>query len=188
MSASHDRSALSRLIDRLDAVNEWTGRFTAWLGLVLTLTVFAVVALRYGFNDSDQWLSESIYYWFALMFMLGMGYTYRHDGHVRVDVLARKTSPRRRARIEIVGVILLLWPVCLFIAVSSFDYVGNAWALREGSPEPGGIPLLYLLKTLLIIMPALLFWQGLVELLRSVAVLRGADPTVPTRGDVEEGM
>ncbi|MFP4639379.1 MAG: TRAP transporter small permease subunit [Guyparkeria sp.] len=188
MSTGRDTPALSRLVDRLDRVNEWTGRVSAWLGLVLALTVFAVVALRYGFNDSDQWLSESIYYWFALMFMLGMGYTYRHDGHVRVDVLARKTTPRRRAWIEIVGVVLLLWPACLFIALSSLDYVGNAWAIREGSPEPGGIPLLYLLKTLLIVMPALLFWQGLVELLRSVAVLRGETPTRPSQGDLEEGM
>ncbi len=188
MSSGPETAGLSRLVDRLDGVNEWAGRITAWLGLLLTLTVFAVVALRYGFSDSSQWLSESIYYWFALMFMLGMGYTYRHDGHVRVDVLSRKASPRRRAWIEIVGVILLLWPVCLFIAGSSLDYVGNAWAIREGSPEPGGIPLLYLLKTLLIVMPALLFWQGLVELLRSVAVLRGETPTIPARGDAEEGM
>lgn len=188
MSPTPSPGRLSRLVDRLDRVNEWTGRVVAWLGLVLTLTVFGVVALRYGLSDSNQWLSESITYWFALMFMLGMGYTYRHDGHVRVDVLSRGASPRARAWIEIIGVVVLLWPVCLFIAISSFDYVGNSWAMREGSPEPGGIPLLYLLKTLLIVMPALLFWQGLVELLRQVAVLRHQRPTEPEHGSIKEGM
>lgn len=188
MNQSDTSCRLSRLVDRLDRVNEWTGRLVAWLGLVLTLTVFGVVALRYGLSDSNQWLSESITYWFALMFMLGMGYTYRHDGHVRVDVLSRTARPKTRAWIEIIGVVLLLWPVCLFIGISSFEYVGNSWAMREGSPEPGGIPLLYLLKTLLIVMPALLFWQGLVELLRHVAVLRNEQPTEPEHGSIKEGM
>ena len=188
MSISHHPSGLGHLIERLDVVNEWLGRVTAWLGLVLALTVFAVVGLRYGLNDSNQWLSESINYWFALLFMLGMGYTYRHDGHVRVDVFSRNASPRRRAWAEIIGIAVLLWPVCLFIGVASFEYVGNAWAIREGSPEPGGIPLLYLLKTLLLVMPALLFWQGLVELLRNVAVLRGERPARPEHGEIEEGM
>jgi TRAP-type mannitol/chloroaromatic compound transport system permease small subunit len=188
MSERNHSTTLTRLVDRLDRVNEWLGRFTAWLGLVLALTVFAVVALRYGLNDSNQWLSESINYWFALLFMLGMGYTFRHDGHVRVDVFSRNASPRRRAWIEIIGILVLLWPVCLFIGIASLDYVGNAWAIREGSPEPGGIPLLYLLKTLLIVMPALLFWQGLVELLRNLAVLRGENPTRPAHGGIEEGM
>lgn len=188
MTQTSSPGRLNRLVDRLDRVNEWTGRLVAWLGLVLALTVFAVVALRYGLSDSNQWLSESITYWFALLFMLGMGYTYRHDGHVRVDVLSRNARPATRAWIEIVGVVLLLWPVCLFIAVSSFEYVGNSWAMREGSPEPGGIPLLYLLKTLLLVMPALLFWQGLAELLRQVAVLRGQRPTEPEHGSAREGV
>lgn len=188
MSETRPPCRLTRLVDRLDRLNEWTGRVTAWLGLVLALTVFTVVALRYGLSDSNQWLSESIYYWFALMFMLAMGYTYRHDGHVRVDVLSRKASPQTRAWVEIVGVVILLWPVCVFIGVTSFGYVANSWAMQEGSPEPGGIPLLYLLKTLLLVMPALLFWQGLVELLRQVARLRHQSPTQPEHGSIEEGM
>jgi len=181
-------SPLTRLVDRLDRVNEWLGRGVAWLGLLLALTVFAVVVLRYVLGESNQWLSESIYYWFAMLFMLGIGYTYRHDGHVRVDVLSRNASPRKRAWVEILGVVLLLWPVCLFIGFASVDYVANAWAIREGSPEPGGIPLLYLLKTLLLVMPALLFWQGLVELLRAVATLWAERPTRPDRGDPREGV
>lgn len=187
MSEGRSPCRLTRLIDRLDQVNEWVGRISAWFGLFLTLTVFAVVALRYGFSDSNQWLSESILYWFALMFMLGMGYTYRHNSHVRVDVFSRTASAKTRAWIEIIGIVMLLWPVCLFIGISSFEYVLNGWAIREASPEPGGIPLLYLLKSLLLVMPALLFWQGLVELLRQVARLR-QQPTKPARKSLGEGM
>lgn len=179
---------IPRLIAVLDPINEWIGRTAALLALVLAGIVFTIVALRYGFHTSNQWLSESVIYAHGLLFMLGMGYTLRHDDHVRVDVLSRHFSPRATAWRELFGTIFLLFPVSLFLLVMSFNYVAASWAIHEGSMEPGGIPYLYLLKTLLILMPILLMIQGLTEALRAIETLRCHHPDHPDRLDAREGV
>lgn len=182
---------MNTLIHYLDRVNEWIGRAAAYLAILLALVVFLVVVLRYGFNTSSQWLSESILYVHGLMFMLGIGYTLRHNGHVRVDVVSRRFSPRGRAVVELLGTLLLLWPIAVFLLVTSWPYVSASWMIHEGSHEPGGIPYLYLLKSMLLIMPALLFLQGLVEALRAIETLLG-QPRDPDDAiephDVHEGI
>lgn len=180
---------MDRTITLIDGINEWIGRATGMLVLVMALAMLAVVALRYAFSESFPWLSESVLYMHGMVFMLGIAYTLRHGGHVRVDVIQRNRSPRTRAWIEIIGTVLLLWPVAIFLLLMNLPYVESAWAIREGSREPGGIPYLYLLKTLLIVMPILLMLQGLAELLRAWHSLRHpetTDPGRPTHG-AEEG-
>lgn len=179
---------IQTLIRILDPINEYIGRAAAFLALALAAIVFAVVALRYGFHTSNQWLSESVIYGHGLLFMLGMGYTLRHDGHVRVDVLSRRFSPRGAAWRELFGTVFLLFPVSLFLLIMSLNYVSSSWAIHEGSMEPGGIPYLYLLKTLLIVMPILLMIQGLVEALRAVETLRNHRPDAPEPTDAREGV
>lgn len=181
-------SLIPRLIALLDPINEWIGRAVAVFALVLAGIVFTIVALRYGFHTSNQWLSESVIYTHGVLFMLGMGYTLRHDGHVRVDVLSRHFSPKAAAWRELFGTIFLLFPVSLFLLVMSFNYVTASWAIHEGSMEPGGIPYLYLLKTLLILMPLLLIIQGLTEALRAIEVLRCQHPALPDHPGAREGV
>ncbi|HUX82190.1 MAG TPA: TRAP transporter small permease subunit [Halothiobacillus sp.] len=181
-------NVLQRMISILDPINEYLGRAIATLALVLAAIVFAIVALRYGFHTSNQWLSESMIYAHGMLFMLGMGYTLRHDGHVRVDVLSRHFSPRGAAWRELFGTIFLLFPVSLFLLIMSINYVAASWSIHEGSMEPGGIPYLYLLKTLLIIMPILLMIQGLTEALRAIEILRQHHPDLPDHPDTREGV
>ncbi|MDM7321717.1 MAG: TRAP transporter small permease subunit [Gammaproteobacteria bacterium] len=170
---------MNRLIALLDALAEHTGRLVAWLTYgMLILTVLTVI-LRYGFRLSFTALGEGVSYLFAMVFMLGAAYTLKHDDHVRVDVLYRRLSPRGQAWVNILGTLLFLWPVMGLILWLSTDYVLASWSLLEGSREPGGLPFVYLLKTLLWVMPALMILQGLADVLRSIAVLRGAPP-VPT--------
>lgn len=160
-------------VRRLEAVSEWTGRLVSWLTLAMVLVTCAVALLRYAFDLGWIGMQESVTYLHAAVFMLGAAYTLRHEGHVRVDILYRRFPERVQAWVDILGGLLLLVPVCAFIAWISWDYVAQSWAVREGSQEAGGLPLVYLLKTLIPAMAALLLVQGLASILRNALFLAG---------------
>lgn len=162
-------------IHRLEQISEQTGRAVAWLTLLMVIITFIVVALRYLFDTGWIALQESVMYLHAFVFMLGAAYTMKHEGHVRVDIFYRNMSPQGRARVDFFGCLLLLIPVCLFIAISSWGYVLGAWSLREGSSEAGGLPLVYILKTGMLLMPLLILIQGLAQLLRAFQQWRRPD-------------
>lgn len=161
------------ILKGVDGLMEGIGRLVSWLTLGMVLVTFAVVVLRYAFNLGWIAMQESITYLHAAVFMLGAAFTLRHDGHVRVDILYSKLSQRNQALIDLLGVLFLLLPVCLFILWSSWDYVLESWRLREGSRETGGLPGLFLLKTLIPLMAGLLLLQGLASGLRCLLVLGG---------------
>ncbi len=164
---------MNRLLTILDTLAEWTGRSVAWLTYGMVLATLLVVVLRYGFSVSITALSESVAYQFAMIFMLGAAYTLKHDDHVRVDLFYRRLSAKGQAWVNLAGTLLFLVPVMSLIFWISSDYVLASWSLHEGSREGGGLPFVYLLKTLLWLMPALMLLQGLAEFLRSIAILRG---------------
>ncbi|VAX14307.1 TRAP dicarboxylate transporter, DctQ subunit, unknown substrate 6 [hydrothermal vent metagenome] len=162
-----------RLIDSIDYFSELTGRGVAWLTLAMVLLTFLIVILRYGFDSGSIALQESVTWLHATVFMLGASYALKRDSHVRVDIFYQKFSPRGRALVDLLGSLLLLLPVCLFIFLASWDYVLEAWKIGESSAETGGLPGLYLLKSLLLIMPSLLILQALAHSLRAWLILRG---------------
>ncbi|MCW8829505.1 MAG: TRAP transporter small permease subunit [Gammaproteobacteria bacterium] len=172
-------NSLVYIARRLDLLSEWSGRLIAWLTLGMVAVTFAVVVLRYLFDIGWIALQESVTYMHALVFMLGAAYTLRHDGHVRVDIFYQRFGPRGKAWVDLFGTLLLLLPVTLFIAWASWDYVSSAWALKEGSPEAGGIPGVYLLKTAIPLMALLLTLQGLSLALRSLLVILGHEQDAP---------
>ncbi len=161
------------VIAAIDQLNEFIGRGLAWFSLGLVLTTFLVVLLRYVFSIGSVALQESLLYMHSIIFMLGAAYTLRHDAHVRVDVLYRPLSARRKALINLLGILFILFPFCGFIGYISWEYVSSSWGYREGSREAGGLDAVFLLKSLMLIMPVMLVVQGTAELLRSVLVLRG---------------
>ena len=165
-------SGLRRIASGLDALAEWTGRAVAWLTLGMALVAVAVVVLRYGFGIGLIWLQESVTWMHAAVFMLGAAWTLRHDAHVRVDVFYRRMSPRQQAAVNLLGTLLLLLPTCAYLLVESLPYVASSWRVLERSREAGGLPGLYLLKSLIPLMAALLVVQGVGESLRAVAALR----------------
>ncbi|MGM0701981.1 MAG: TRAP transporter small permease subunit [Pseudomonadota bacterium] len=173
-STNRERAVLRRL----DGLTEAAGRSVAWLVLIMMLLQFAIVVMRYVFGIHSIVMQESVMYMHAAVFMLGAAWTLRRDGHVRVDIFYRKLSARRRAGIDLAGTLLLLLPVTLFIAVSSFDYVLSSWAILERSPD-GGIPGVFLLKSLILVMVALLLVQGVAQALRQWLILRGSSPHDP---------
>ena len=159
------------IADRIDAAIERIGRLLAWLNLLMVLVVVTIVVLRYCFAVGSVALQESVSYLHAAIFMLGIAYTLQHNGHVRVDIFYRQASPRRRAMIDLLGTLLFLLPVCLVIFIGSWDYVAASWNIAERSEERSGIAFVYALKSLLLLMPALLFLQGLAGALRLILTL-----------------
>ena len=175
---------LASVVKGLDCFSEWTGRSIAWLTLLMVLVTFVVVVMRYVFNIGNIQLQESVIYMHSFVFLLGAGYTLKHDGHVRVDIFYRPMGERGKAVINILGTLLLLLPVSLFILWISWEYVMFSWDTLEGSQEAGGIEALYILKTSLIVMPLLMILQGIAELLRNFLVLGGHGHLLET--DIQE--
>lgn len=168
-----------RIARLCDGLSEWSGRGVAWLTAGMVAVTFTVVVLRYLFDLGWIALQESITYLHALVFMVGAAYTLKHDGHVRVDILYRRFGPRGQAVVDLAGTLLLLLPVCAFILLSSWEYVAESWARQEGSPEAGGLPGVFLLKTVIPVMAVLLALQGVSLALRSLLLLTGHPEAAP---------
>lgn len=160
-------------VEALKRINEWTGRAVAWFAVLMVLVTFLIVVLRYSLNINSIAIQELVVYLHSAMFMLGAAYTLKHDEHVRVDIFLRRFSKRTAAIVEIAGVFLLLLPTCLFIFWVSLDYVAASWSILEGSRESGGMPGVFLVKTLIPLSMALLALQGLLIFIDKLAVLRG---------------
>jgi TRAP-type mannitol/chloroaromatic compound transport system permease small subunit len=157
--------------DRIDRLNGAIGRSVAWLCLVVVAAQFAVVVLRYAFGLGSIWLTESIIYGHATMFMLAAAWTLREGGHVRVDIFYAEAPPRRRAVIDLCGALLLLVPFMLVLAWFALPYVARSWAILETSPETSGIPAIFLLKTLIPLFAVLMAMQGVAQAIRALDVL-----------------
>lgn len=163
---------METIINKLELTSELSGRFIAWLTLFIVVITFIVVVLRYIFDIGSIALQESISYMHAFVFMLGAAYTLKHDSHVRVDIFYRNMSPTKKAWVDLLGTLLLLFPVCLFIFFSSWDYVLTSWSQLEESGEAGGLAYVYILKTALLIMPILLMVQGTALSLKSLLLIK----------------
>ena len=157
----------------LERVAEVTGRVVSWFTLAIVLVTFTVVVLRYAFNLGWIAMQESILYFHSAVFLLGSAYTLKRGGHVRVDIFYRDMGPRARAWVDLLGVLLLLLPVCVFILWVSWDYVAVSWSLLEGSREAGGLPAVFVLKSAIPLMAVFMILQGIAQLARSLGVLLG---------------
>jgi TRAP-type mannitol/chloroaromatic compound transport system permease small subunit len=174
---------LRQLALLLDRLAERTGRLLSWLTLAMVLVTFAVVVLRYGFDIGSIALQESVTYLHALLFMLCAAYTLKHDAHVRVDIFYQRATPLARAWIDLLGTLLLLFPVCIFIIYSSLDYVSASWRIHEGSREAGGLDGVFLLKTAIPVMATLMLLQGVSLALHNLLQITGhALPAEPDSG------
>lgn len=164
---------LSGFVHAVDAANEWIGRTVAWLTLGCVLTCFAVVVLRYGFNAGFPWLQELYVWQHAAVFLLGAGYTFLHRGHVNVDILYGRLSPRRQAWLDILGTLIFLFPWLAVVAWTAAPFVLSSWAIREGSSTADGMPALYLLKSMVWAFCALMALQGAALVVRRALFLAG---------------
>lgn len=172
---------LAPLIRLIEKIAELTGRAVSWLVLGMVLIIVYDVGMRYLFHIGSVGLQELEWHLFALIFLLGAAYTFKHDDHVRVDIFyhSRHMSERRRAWVDLLGGLFFLLPFCLLIIVSSAAFVDNSFAIGEGSPDPGGLPYRFLLKAAIPLSFLLLLLQGVAHMLRSVQVLVNRQPEPP---------
>jgi TRAP-type mannitol/chloroaromatic compound transport system permease small subunit len=164
------RSALAfaGLIDRLTAA---IGRAAAWLTLAIVLMQFGLVVARYAFSAGSVPATESVIYGQAFLVTLTAAWTLAAGGHVRVDIFYAEASPRRRALVDLAGSLCLLLPFMLTLLWLSVPYALRSWAIMERSQETGGLPLVFLLKTLIPVFALLMALQGVAQAIRAAAVI-----------------
>jgi len=152
---------IKRICLWIDTVNIWVGRFVAWTTALVVVVVFVDVVMRYLFNTSYVFTQEMEWHLFAFIFLIGAGYTLLKDGHVRVDIIYQKLSPKGQAWINFIGVLLFLIPGCLMIIITSMKFVHNSFVVMEGSPDPGGIPFRWVIKAFVPAGFILILMQGI---------------------------
>lgn len=173
--------AASRLIDRL---NEAIGRFVMWGVLAATLVAAGnALAKHFLGQGSNAWL-EAQWYLFGALFLLGAGYTLRHNGHVRIDIIHQRLSDKTRAWIDLFGGLLFLLPFAGLLAWLSWALFAESWRIQEMSPDAGGL-LRWPVKLMLPLGFGLLFLQGVSEIIKRIGVLAGRYPP-PEEKPVEE--
>lgn len=160
--------------EKLDRFSRATGHATAWLTLLMVIVTFLVVVMRYVFDAGAIWLQETVVWMHAMVFMLGAAYTLQNEDHVRVDIFYRGMSLRRRAWVDLIGVLVFLLPLCIFLGTKAWDFVAVSWSLKEASRESGGLPypLVPLLKSILLVTPIMVALQGISLALRSMGTIR----------------
>lgn len=166
-----------KVLDAIDAATEKLGKAISWLTLLMVLLTFSIVVLRYGFNLGWIAMQESVLYFHGMVFMLGAGYTLKHDGHVRVDIFYQKYSAKQKAWVNLFGSLCLLMPICIFIFFISLNYVLASWQIMESSSQAGGLPLVYLNKSLILTLAVTLAFQGIAEILRNLLAIGSSSNT-----------
>jgi len=181
--APHRAANISGLVDFqarvISGLNNTVGVIVAWATLIMVITQFAVVVMRYVFGFNSIALQESIIYAHGLVFMLGAAYTLYIGGHVRVDIFYQNFSSRAKAKIDLLGTLFLLIPFMLLIIYFSWNYVEIAWRIKEGSRESSGLPYVYLLKTVIFGFAGLLLLQGIAVIARAALALSGKSEEAP---------
>lgn len=165
---------LTKIVNLIESIVAWSGRLVSWLTLMMVIVTFIVVVLRYVFDIGWIALQESITYMHAMVFLIGAAYTMQQEAHVRVDILYSKLSTKNRAWVDLLGGLFLLLPMMVFITWVSWEYILSSWNVMESSREAGGLPGVYLLKSLILMMATLLILQAIVQVIRSLQKIRGA--------------
>ena len=166
--------SLSRLIDK---ISTGVGKFTMWLILATTLISAGNALVRKFFNSSSNGLLEIQWYLFAAVFMLGAGYGFLKNSHVRIDFISSKLSHRARNWIDVLGIVLVLIPFCVITIALGWPFFTQALASGEMSQNAGGL-IRWPAYAMIPLGFALLMMQAVSELIKRIAFLTGNGPDV----------
>jgi TRAP-type mannitol/chloroaromatic compound transport system permease small subunit len=166
---------LKLLCHRIDTLNDRIGRGVAWITSLVVLVVFVDVVMRYAFNTSFVFTQQLEWHLFAFIFLMGAGYTLMKDGHVRVDIIYQRMSPKSQAWVNLLGVLFFLLPGCYMIIATSLNFVAASWAVMEGSADPGGIPYRFIIKSAIPVGFLLVMLQGISLGIKSLLIILDSD-------------
>ena len=158
---------LKNLSSTISYINKIAGFICSIIVVLMSLNVFLVVVLRYLFGISFIWMQETYVWMHAYIFMLGAGYTYLNDDHVRIDIIYRSSSKLYKAAVDSIGIIFLLFPFLYIIWNYSYPFVYKSWQMNEISREAGGLSMLYLLKLAILLFALLLAIQAIAKIINN---------------------
>ena len=164
--------ALLKLAGLIDRANEWVGKLVGWLVLAAVLISAGNAIMRKAFDISSNAYLEIQWYLFAAVFMLGSGYVFLRNAHVRIDFIATKLSRRTNAIIDVLGILLFIIPLCLILIYLSWPVFERAWVSGEMSQNAGGL----IRWPVFLLVPlgfSILALQCVSELIKRVAFLTG---------------
>lgn len=167
------KKVLLKVTNAIDLLNENIGRGVSWLNTLLVVVICYDVTARYLFNSSSAGIVELEWHLFSFIFLLGAAYALLYDRHVRVDVFYQNFTEKKKAWVNLIGTLLFLIPFCIITINASFTFTANAFAINEGSPDPGGLPARYIVKAAIPLGFFLLLLQAISLAFKSILILTG---------------
>jgi TRAP-type mannitol/chloroaromatic compound transport system permease small subunit len=165
---------MTSFADRIDRLTSGLGRAVAWLVLAVVGLQFVLVIARYLFGLGSVWLTETVIYAHAALFMLAAAWTLLAEGHVRVDFFYAEASIRTKAMVDLIGALLLLLPFMFVLLWLSVPYAARSWTILEHSQETSGLPIVFVIKSLIPLFALLMALQGISQAIRAAALLSRA--------------
>ena len=163
---------MERISKYLDSFSEMTGKICSWFVALMVLVTCLVVIMRYGLDMGSVFLQDVVLYLHGVLFLLGAAFALKRGAHVRVDIFYRNFSTSKKALVDLLGNLIFLQPICWTILLYSWGYVEFSWRIMEVSPEPDGLPFVYVQKSLLIVVAILLALQSISEILKSLLIIK----------------
>ena len=162
---------LKGILNTIDAISERTGRMVGWIAVPMIVALIYEVLARYVFHRPTIWSYEITYMIYGTHFLLGAAYTLKVKGHIRIDVLYMHFSPRRRALLDVIGYLVIFFPVTIILIFASFDMAKDAYQIKEVSQCTPWQPILWPFKSVICVGFSLFLLQGIAEFVRSIVML-----------------
>jgi TRAP-type mannitol/chloroaromatic compound transport system permease small subunit len=155
------------IAERIESVIDLFGKVASWLTLSIVLLIVINVILRYSMSLGSVWAQELEWHLLAAMILFGISFSLLRGDNVRVDLFYANYTPQKKYIVDLVSAILTII-IAVFFVKLSINYVGQSFSIGEKSPDPGGIPMRWLVKSLIPIGFSLLALQGFAEMLRVI--------------------
>lgn len=166
---------LTKIKTSINTLTATVGKAASWLTGGLVLLVCGDVLYRRILNDSQAWVGELEWHFFALIFLLASAYALQKDKHVRVDLFYADFSEKDKAWVNLLGSVLFLIPWTVLIIYVSFGFTMQSFQDLEGSPQPGGLPYRWVVKSAISFGFSLLFLQAVAQIIEAWEVIRGEE-------------
>jgi len=162
---------MKKILKVIDLISDQTGKIVSWLSVSLVALITIEVTMRYVFDAPTMWNYETSMMTGGAMVVLAWAYVHSHNSHVRVDVLYSRCSPRSKALIDVIGTLLLFFPLIFLFTNTSISHAVESWQTGERSIQTYWYPPLAPFRLIVAIGFALLAVQGIATFVRNLNLL-----------------